>query len=63
MKTTIRIEYSENTKAVLASTKYEVELENESESQSLSILDIQRKAKDIFQDAQNYALNQTKMRL
>lgn len=63
MRTLIKIGYSENTKAVLAETKLEVETENVAELNDLDFNKIQQKAKDIFEDAQNYALKQTLRRM
>lgn len=67
MKTIIKIGYSENTKAVLAETKLEVEIDDlEHKSDTVFneyLTNVKLKAKEIFEDAQRYALNQTKLRL
>lgn len=61
MKTTIKISYSENSKAVLAETK--IEVEQDSSEGNPNFQEIQEKAKEIFKDAQDYALKQTMRRL
>ena len=60
MKTTIKIAYSENSKAVLAETKLEIEQDSSEGNPDFS--QIQAKAKEIFEDAQNYALTKTMRR-
>lgn len=57
MKTIIKISYSENTTSVLADTKIEVEFDQV--PSQLDIEDIKFKSKEIFADAQTYALNRT----
>jgi hypothetical protein len=62
MKTTIKVAFSENSKAVLAETKLEVEVGDNENMTSEEISRVQQSAKDIFSNAQEYALLMTMRR-
>jgi hypothetical protein len=61
MKTIIKIAYSENSKAVLAETKLEVEQDGTEGNPNFTEIEV--KAQEIFKNAQDFALKQTMRRV
>ena len=60
MKTLIKIAYSENTSSVLADVK--IEVEQDSTEGNPDFEGIHSKAKELFAEAQKYALEKTMLR-
>jgi len=59
MKTTIKVSYSENSKAVLAETKIEVE----HDGIVLNSDDVLKASNELFEKAQKYALTKSMQRI
>ena len=59
MKKIVKIEFSENSKAVLAQTKIEYEFDTTEEIKTTDNDKILEEAKDLYNKAHSYAVNKT----
>ena len=60
MKKTIKVEYQEQSKAVVANTKIEVEAENEEEVNKINAQEVLKEANELYNKAAEFSETKTK---